>query len=107
MQLKSLQKKKVSSIISGLLNSKSLVEKQIEIHMKLNGICEEKIRKGEQILNGIVEEDETTTIPCSLSPKEDHAVGTHFSNSLAKSVGKLVNGYTSHIVQENYQVRLA
>jgi hypothetical protein len=73
--------------------------------MKLNGTSEEKIRKGEQILNGIVEEDETTTIPCSLSSKENHIMDKHFSNTLAESVGKLVNGYTSQVIQENYQVR--
>lgn len=73
--------------------------------MKLNGTCDDRIRKGEQILNGIVEEDETTTIPCSQSSKENHSPDKHFSNTLAESVGKLVNGYTSQILEENYQVK--
>ncbi|XP_021939313.1 small G protein signaling modulator 2-like isoform X3 [Zootermopsis nevadensis] len=88
---------------NGHPNSKSSAEKQNGIHMKLNGTCDDRIRKGEQILNGIVEEDETTTIPCSQSSKENHSPDKHFSNTLAESVSKLVNGYTSQILEENYQ----
>jgi hypothetical protein len=71
--------------------------------MKLNGISEEKVRKGDKILNGIVEEDETSTVP--LNSKENHNVDKSFSSSLAESVGRLVNGYNSQVQQENYQVR--
>jgi hypothetical protein len=72
--------------------------------MKLNGISEE-VRKGDKILNGIVEEDETIAIPCLLNSKEKHNMDKSFSNSLAESVGRLVNGYNSQVQQENFQVR--
>jgi hypothetical protein len=72
--------------------------------MKLNGIFDE-VRKGDKILNGILEEDETVTIPCSLKSKEKHNMDKSFSNSLAKSVDRLVNGYTSQVQKENFQVR--
>jgi hypothetical protein len=72
--------------------------------MKLNGISEE-VRKGDKILNGIVEEDETITFPCSLNSKEKQNMDKSFSNSLAESVGRLVNGYNSQVQQENFQVR--
>jgi hypothetical protein len=95
----------VSLKFSGPPNSKCYVEKQNGIHVKLNGTYEEKIRKGEQILNGIVEEDETTTIPCWRSSEENHNMDKHLSKTLAESVGKLVNGDTSQVIRENYQVR--
>ncbi|XP_023715456.1 small G protein signaling modulator 2 isoform X2 [Cryptotermes secundus] len=88
---------------NGSANGKSVAEKQNGIYKKLNGISEEKVRKGDKILNGIVEEDETTTIPCSLISKEKHNVDSSFSNSLAESVGRLVNGYNSQVEQENNQ----
>lgn len=85
-------------------NGRSVVEKPSGIHMKLNGMGEEKIRKGDKILNGIVEEDETTMIPWSLNSKGKHNVDKFFSNSLAESIGKLANGCTSQAQHENCQV---
>jgi len=73
--------------------------------MKLNGTCEGKTKNGEKILNGIAEEDETSTIPCSLNSEENQNIDKHFSKSLAESIGKLVNGYSSQVQQKKYQVR--
>lgn len=75
--------------------------------MKLNGMSDEKIRRGDKILNGIVEEDETTVIPWSLNSKGKHNVDKLFSNSLAESIGKLANGCTSQAQHENCQVSWA
>lgn len=94
----------ISLQFSGSVNGKPVAEKQNGINMKLNGISEEKIRKGDKILNGIVEEDEPTTTPCSLNSKEKYNMDNSFSNSLAESVGRLVNGYNSQVHQENYKV---
>lgn len=80
------------------------MEKPCGIHMKLNGMGEEKIRKGDKILNGIAEEDETTMMPWSLNSKGNHNMDKLFSNSLAESIGKLANGCTSHAQRENCQV---
>lgn len=88
---------------NGPPNGRSVVEKQSGIHMKLNGMGEEKIRKGDKILNGIVEEDETTMTPCSLNSKGNHNMDKSFSNSLAESIGKLANGYTSQAQHVNGQ----
>lgn len=99
-----LIEKIISLKFSGSANGKSVVEKQNGIYKKLNGISEEKVKKGDKILNGIVEEDETTTIPCSLISKEKHSLDNSFSNSLAESVSRLVNGYNSQVQQENNQV---
>jgi len=85
-------------------NGRAVVEKPSGIHMKLNGMGEEKIRKGDKILNGIVEEDETTMIPWSLNSKGKHNVDKLFSNSLAESIGKLANGCTSQAQHENCKV---
>lgn len=75
--------------------------------MKLNGMGEEKIGKADKILNGIVEEDETVMIACPLNSKGNHNMDNSFSNSLAESIGKLANGYTSQPEHENFQVRWA
>ncbi|PSN33187.1 hypothetical protein C0J52_20836 [Blattella germanica] len=85
-------------------NGRAPIERQSATHMKLNGISEEKFRKGEQILNGIVEEDETTTLPNSKHTNENH-VDKNFTNSLAESVGKLVNGYSAEKETETEQVK--
>jgi len=85
-------------------NGRAAVEKPSGTHMKLNGMVEEKIRKGDKILNGIVEEDETTMIPWSLNSKGKHNMDKLFSNSLAESIGKLANGCTSQAQHENCQV---
>lgn len=89
---------------SGPPNGKSVVEKPSGIHMKLNGMGEEKIRRGDKILNGIVEEDETTIIPWSLNSKGKHNMDKLFSNSLAESIGKLANGCTSQVQHGNCKV---
>jgi hypothetical protein len=101
---KELIKKKLFLKFSGSPNGRSVVEKLSGIHMKLNGIGEEKIRRKDKILNGIVEEDETTVIPWSLNTKGKHNMDKFFSNSLAESIGKLANGCTSQAQHENCQV---
>ena len=88
-----------------VLSETKCLENGKVIHAKLNGICEEKFRKGEQILNGIVEEDESTALPNSVHSNEKH-IDQNFTNSLVESVGKLVNGYANESTKAADQVSI-